>query len=112
VTGARVICVITAAQLGNRAILDPTLVVGAGLGLLFVPLTVIAMAKVPEAESGVAASLRDAGQQAGGSIGLAVLATIAFTVAAHSAHAWQRGWRDSADDRPGLPIYPQRCVTA
>jgi len=70
-----------------HAILGPTLVAGADLGLLFVPLTVVAMAKVAESESGVAASLRNTGQQVGGSIGLAVLGTVAFTVVANSARA-------------------------
>jgi EmrB/QacA subfamily drug resistance transporter len=70
-----------------HTILGPTLVAGAGLGLLFVPLTVVAMAKVAESESGVAASLRNTAQQAGGSIGLAVLGTVAFTAAANSARA-------------------------
>src|SRR5262245_13833600 len=70
-----------------HTILGPTLVVGAGLGLLFVPLTVVAMAKVAESESGVAASLRNTSQQVGGSIGLAVLTTVAFTTAASSARA-------------------------
>ncbi len=70
-----------------HTILGPTLVAGAGLGLLFVPLTVVAMAKVAETESGVAASLRNTSQQAGGSIGLAVLGSVAFTAAANSARA-------------------------
>jgi EmrB/QacA subfamily drug resistance transporter len=70
-----------------HTILGPTLVVGAGLGLLFVPLTIVAMAKVAESESGVAASVRNTAQQAGGSIGLAVLGTVAFTAAANSARA-------------------------
>jgi MFS family permease len=70
-----------------HTILGPTLVAGAGLGLLFVPLTVVAMAKVAEAESGVAASLRNTAQQLGGSIGLAVLGTIAYTTAANTARA-------------------------
>jgi EmrB/QacA subfamily drug resistance transporter len=70
-----------------HTILGPTLVAGAGLGLLFVPLTVVAMAKVAQAESGVAASLRNTSQQVGGSIGLAILGTIAFTAAASNARA-------------------------
>jgi hypothetical protein len=70
-----------------HTILGPTLVAGAGLGLLFVPLTVVAMARVAESESGVAASVRNTAQQAGGSIGLAVLGTVAFTAAANSARA-------------------------
>jgi hypothetical protein len=83
-----------------HTILGPTLVVGAGLGLLFVPLTVVAMAKVAESESGVAASLRNTAQQAGGSIGLAVLGTVAFTAAANSARA-SAGARTSAGVRAG-----------
>jgi predicted MFS family arabinose efflux permease len=54
-------------------VLGPTLVIAVGLGLLFVPVTLVAMSRVPERESGVAASLRNTGQQVGGSIGLAVL---------------------------------------
>jgi EmrB/QacA subfamily drug resistance transporter len=68
-------------------ILGPTILVGAGLGMLFVPITLVAMAKVTDGESGVAASLRNAGQQVGGSVGLAVLGTIAWTVAANSIRA-------------------------
>ena len=69
------------------AVLGPMLVIAAGLGLLFVPLTLVAMSKVADAESGVAASLRNTGQQVGGSIGLAVLGTVAWTVVANSNHA-------------------------
>jgi NADH:ubiquinone oxidoreductase subunit 6 (subunit J) len=60
------------------------LVLAIGLGLLFVPLTLVAMARVRDEESGVAASLRNTGQQVGGSIGLAVLGTVAWTVVANS----------------------------
>ena len=69
------------------AVLGPMLVIAVGLGLLFVPLTLVAMSKVADEESGVAASLRNTGQQVGGSIGLAVLGTVAWTVVANSIHA-------------------------
>jgi EmrB/QacA subfamily drug resistance transporter len=68
-------------------LLGPILVIGAGLGLLFVPLPLVALARVDDAVSGVAASLLNAGRQIGGSIGLAVLGTVAWTVAAGSARA-------------------------
>src|SRR6516225_9411700 len=66
-------------------LLGPSLVTGAGLGLLFVPLPLVALAGVGEADSGVAASLPNVGRQVGGSIGLAVLGTVAWTVVADSA---------------------------
>ena len=48
------------------------------------PGTLVAMSRVRDEESRVAASLRNTGQQVGGSIGLAVLGTIAWTVVANS----------------------------
>jgi hypothetical protein len=69
------------------AVLGPMLIIAAGLGLLFVPLTLVAMSRVRDEESGVAASLRNTGQQVGGSIGLAVLGTVAWTVVANSIGA-------------------------
>jgi EmrB/QacA subfamily drug resistance transporter len=68
-------------------LLGPILVTGAGLGLLFVPLSLVALARVPEADSGAASSLLNTARQVGGSIGLAVLGTVAWTAVANSAHA-------------------------
>jgi EmrB/QacA subfamily drug resistance transporter len=68
-------------------VLGPMLLIAAGLGLLFVPVTLVAMSRIADQESGVAASLRNTGQQVGGSIGLAVLGTVAWTVVANSVHA-------------------------
>ncbi len=68
-------------------LLGPGLVIGTAFGLLIVPLTLVALARVPEADSGAAASLLNAGRQIGGSIGLAVLGTVAWTVVSDSARA-------------------------
>ena len=68
-------------------VLGPTVVVGFGLGLLFVPLTLTALSRVPADDSGVASSLLAAGQQVGGAVGLAILGTAAWTVAATTARA-------------------------
>ncbi len=51
----------------------------AGLGLLFMPLTLIALSKVGT-DAGLASRLFNSGQVAGSSIGLAILGTIAWTV--------------------------------
>ena len=80
-------------------LLGPGLVIGAGLGLLFVPLPLVALAGVAGADSGVAASLLNAGRQIGGSIGLAVLGTVAWTVvdnSARTAAAPAAVWRAAA----------------
>jgi predicted MFS family arabinose efflux permease len=45
------------------AVLGPMLVIAVGFGLLFVPLTLVAMSRVADEETGVAASLRNTGQQ-------------------------------------------------
>ncbi|HEX3750769.1 MAG TPA: MFS transporter [Streptosporangiaceae bacterium] len=66
-------------------LLGPILVIGAGLGLLFVPMSLAALSGVAEADSGVASSLLNATRQIGGSIGLAVLGTVAWTVVANRA---------------------------
>src|SRR5216683_370565 len=83
------------------AVLGPTMVTGAGLALLFVTLSLVALNRVAEADSGVASSLLNTGQQAGGSIGLALLGTVAWTVVAHSSHA------QAARAAPADPAPPQ-----
>jgi EmrB/QacA subfamily drug resistance transporter len=68
-------------------LLGPGLLVGVGLGLMLVPLQLVALAGVADGDSGAAASLLNAGRQVGGSLGLAVLGTVAWTVFAGAARA-------------------------
>jgi EmrB/QacA subfamily drug resistance transporter len=65
-------------------LLGPTLVSSLGLGLVFVPLALVALYKVAEQDSGVASSLLNTAQQVGGAIGLALLGTVAWTAVANS----------------------------
>jgi predicted MFS family arabinose efflux permease len=58
-------------------VLFPSLLAAVGLGLVFVPLTVAAVAGVSAEESGLASGLINTSQQVGGALGLAILATIA-----------------------------------
>ena len=85
----------------TSAVLGPTMVIGAGAALLFVTLSLVALNRVAEADSGVASSLLNTGQQLGGSIGLALLGTVAWTVVAHSIHA-----QAAAAARAGHPAHP------
>jgi MFS family permease len=65
-------------------LLGPMLVTAAGLGMLFMPLTLVALPNV--------------GQQVGGSIGLALLGTVAWTVVANTAR------NSAADAKAGHPL--------
>jgi EmrB/QacA subfamily drug resistance transporter len=65
-------------------LLGPILVTACGLGLVFVPLSLVALHNVADQDSGVAASMLNVGQQVGGAIGLALLGTVAWTAVADS----------------------------
>jgi EmrB/QacA subfamily drug resistance transporter len=65
-------------------LLGPMMVTAAGMGLTFVPLSLVALARVANNDAGVASSLLNTGQQIGGSIGLAILGTVAWSAVASS----------------------------
>ncbi|HLI14737.1 MAG TPA: MFS transporter [Acidimicrobiales bacterium] len=65
---------------GYPAVLLPLVVVGVGMGLSFVPLTLRAVSGVAHGQAGLASALLSTSQQVGGSLGLAVLVTVAATV--------------------------------
>jgi Major Facilitator Superfamily len=66
-------------------ILGPMLVFGLGMGLLFVPLTIVAVSGVERHESGAASSLLNVMQQVGGSLGLSILVTVFGTASRNEA---------------------------
>ncbi len=80
-------------------LLGPQLVCSFGLGLVFVPLSLVALHNVAEQDSGVASSLLNTGQQVGGAIGLALLGTVAWTTVADSVRT-----QVAAAARAGLPV--------
>ena len=88
----------------TSGLLGPTLVAGAGLGMLFMPLSVVALSRVQPAVAGVASSLLNTGQQVGGSIGLAVLGTVAWTAVANSIRS-QSATAAAAAARAGRPVH-------
>ncbi|MHB8341600.1 MAG: MFS transporter [Mycobacteriales bacterium] len=64
-------------------LLPPMLLLAAGMGLSFVPLTLTAVSGVRGEDAGLASALLNTGQQIGGSLGLAVLVTVATTITSH-----------------------------
>ncbi|GHE82715.1 MFS transporter [Streptomyces longispororuber] len=64
-------------------VLPPLLVMGLGLGLIFAPAMSMATAGIAPHDAGVASALVNTTQQVGGSIGTALLNTLATTAASH-----------------------------
>src|SRR4029079_2794688 len=58
-------------------VLPGILVMSAGLGLTFVPLTLIATTGVGNEDAGLASGIFNSSQQIGGALGLAILSTVA-----------------------------------
>jgi EmrB/QacA subfamily drug resistance transporter len=77
-------------------VLAPSLLVAAGMGLAFVPVTIAAMAGVQPQEAGLASGLVNTSRQMGGALGLAILATVATartnSLGGHSAAALTAGY--------------------
>ena len=61
-------------------VLGPLVVLAIGLGMAFVSTSVIAISGVQPNESGLASALLNVGRQLGGSLGIAIMGTIATTV--------------------------------
>ena len=68
-------------------LLAPMMLLSVGMGLMFVPLTLMVVSHVKNEEAGAASSLLNIGQQIGGSIGLAAIGTVAWTSVAHSVRS-------------------------
>jgi EmrB/QacA subfamily drug resistance transporter len=62
------------------SILAPALLLSFGMGLIFVSTTIVGVDGVSPRESGLSSALLNVGQQLGGSVGLAVLGTVAATI--------------------------------
>jgi EmrB/QacA subfamily drug resistance transporter len=76
------------AQLGVHSsyiadLLPAQLLTGVGLGLVYAPATDFAVRGVEEGDAGVASGLVNASNQVGGSLGLALLSTLAATATTH-----------------------------
>ncbi len=67
-------------------VFGPVILIGVGLGMSFVPMTLAATNGVPVHEAGLASGLINTTRQMGGALGLAIMATVASSIAADHLH--------------------------
>jgi EmrB/QacA subfamily drug resistance transporter len=67
-------------------VLPAIIVLGAGLGMSFVPITIAATSGVEAGDSGLASGLLNTTQQVGGSLGLAILSSVSTTRITSALH--------------------------
>jgi MFS family permease len=80
----------------------PMVLVAAGFGLMFVPLTLTAVSGVAATETGVAAGMLNTSQQLGGAIGLAAVGTVAWTTVASTLRSQTAMLGAGATRSPGV----------
>ena len=86
-----------------NGLLGPMLVTSIGLGMMFVPLSIVALNRVGGEDAGVASSLLNTGQQVGGAIGLAALGTVTWSAVSDSVKH-QVAHAAAAAGKAGLPL--------
>ena len=62
-------------------VLGPVVLIGLGIGMSFVPMTLSATSGIPPREAGLASGLINTTRQVGGALGLAIMASVATTIA-------------------------------
>jgi EmrB/QacA subfamily drug resistance transporter len=67
-------------------VLPAMVILGIGLGMSFVPITIAATTGVAPEDSGLASGLLNTTQQVGGALGLAILSTVSTTRVTHALH--------------------------
>jgi EmrB/QacA subfamily drug resistance transporter len=85
VAGMAWLAQISPATTYTSGILGPMLLIGAGMGVAFVPLTMASLHGVAPQDSGAAASMVNVMQQIGGALGLAILVTVSGGATRHAA---------------------------
>ena len=80
-------------------VFGPMMLLGVGMGLVFVPLTTASLAGVAPADSGAASSMVNVMQQVGGALGLAVLVAVYGTASRDAARHPVAGLSAAAQGR-------------
>ncbi|NUS14891.1 MAG: MFS transporter [Streptomyces sp.] len=92
------------------ALFGPLLIVGSGIGMCFVPLTLAAVAGIRGEEAGISSALLNASQQVGGALGLAVLGTVAATATKNRMEKLLPGAQPAQQGKGPVPPEVQHAV--
>ena len=102
---------ITATSSYATSVLGPIIVMGLGMGMVYVGLTVGAVSGVAPEDAGLASGLFNTTTQVGGAVGLAILSTISTSQTSHalsqamsSAVALTKGYREALLVGSGLAV--------
>jgi EmrB/QacA subfamily drug resistance transporter len=68
-------------------VLPAIALIGVGMGFIFVPITLTAVAGVASSDAGIASAMLNVGQQVGGTLGLSALVTVFSTASRHDVTA-------------------------
>lgn len=104
--GLSLLALTTAVDGTYLALLAGLLPMAIGMGMTFVPMTLVATAGVEPADAGLASGLFNTSQQIGGALGLAILATIAVNTTgdAHTPSAMVEGFQAAFFVSAGLMV--------
>lgn len=83
-------------------LLPPLVVTALGMGLVFVPVTLIATSGVPDEDQGLASGVFNTSQQIGGALGLAILSSLAVTATTTALHDAPAASRTSLGQQQAL----------
>jgi EmrB/QacA subfamily drug resistance transporter len=91
-------------------IVPPMLMIAAGMGLIFVPITLGAVAGVAPEDSGIASAMLNVGQQVGGTLGLSALITVFGSAFDHRLHSLLAGLSGPPTQQAKLALLQQATV--
>jgi len=98
-------------------LLPGLVIMGLGVGMVFVPVSVTSMAGIPSSHAGVASGFLMTGHEIGAALGVAVLSAVASTAGSlatvsGAADAYSRGFVGASVIAAGVAVYAHRRMSA
>ena len=98
-------------------LLPGLVIMGLGVGMVFVPVSVTSMAGIPSSHAGVASGFLMTGHEVGAALGVAVLSAVASTAGSlatvsGAADAYSRGFVGASVIAAGVAVYAHQRMSA